>query len=421
MKIFLVQDGEASGPFAEAEVRDWLKSGKIPPDTYATSDGLGEWKPVGEVLLEENETSTNPSRLPPELPAEIIDPKRDPDIEQPDEPRDPHENDPDVRRHAPEKEERIRSFAWLAVGLLYLLAFIWPTELIDGMGVVNLQFDWAKEHLTWAAIPLMIWPALAGFVLGVTGFMLKGSVRAAVAILISLMPFFLVLLVGGAGFVKVMEAFTQLSGGVDLTQEAGRSEARDNAIGGLQGLVGVGAAMLMTFIILLGVVQALYLTLLLIPHSVRHLRPNSSRAYNFGLIGGVFLFLFQLMLILFSLFLLFGGALFGLGGGVLFGFGMAVGLAMQLASVIVGFTNTASRSPKFAAKRALWGLGLGVGGLLLIVLTLLFIPLLQGEVQAMIWMYIFKLFIWFTAAALVLPLGLLDLWLGKASYTPQNS
>jgi hypothetical protein len=413
MKIFLVQDGEPSGPFAEAEVRDWLKSGKIPPDTYATSDGLGEWKPVGEMLLEENETSTNPSRLPPELPDAIIEPAQDQNIQQPVEPRDPNEDDPDVRRHAPEKEERIRSFAWLAVGLLYLLAFIWPTELVGGMGVVNLQFDWAQEHLTWAAIPLMIWPALAGFVLGVAGFMLKGRVRAAVAILISLMPLFLVLLVGGAGFVKVLEAFTQLSGGVDLTQEAGRSEARDNAIGGLQGLVGVGAAMLMTIIILVGVVQTLYFTILLIPHSVRHLRPNSSGAYYFGLIGGVFLFLFQLILIFFSLFSIFGGILFGLG--------MVMGMLLQMASVIVGFTNTASRSPKFAAKRALWGLGFGLGGLLLIVLTLLFTPLIQGELQATIGMYIFKLFIWFTAAALVIPLGVMDLWLGKASHALQNS
>ncbi|SVD45480.1 uncharacterized protein METZ01_LOCUS398334, partial [marine metagenome] len=86
MKIFLVQDGEASGPFAEAEVRDWLKSGKIPPDTYATSDGLDEWKPVGEVLLEESETSSNPSRVPSELPAEIIEPEHDQNIQQPVEP-----------------------------------------------------------------------------------------------------------------------------------------------------------------------------------------------------------------------------------------------------------------------------------------------------------------------------------------------
>ena len=98
-----------------------------------------------------------------------------------------------------------------------------------------------------------------------------------------------------------------------------------------------------------------------------------------------------------------------------------MGMLLQMASVIVGFTNTASRSPKFAAKRALWGLGFGMGGLLLIVLTLLFVPLIQGELQATIGMYTFKLFIWFTAAALVLPFCILDLWLGRASNGSQNS
>ena len=98
-----------------------------------------------------------------------------------------------------------------------------------------------------------------------------------------------------------------------------------------------------------------------------------------------------------------------------------MGLALQMASVIVGFTNTASRSAKFSAKRALLGLYLGLGGLLLILLTLLFVPLIQGDVQAILGMYIFKLFIWFTSAALVFPLGVMDLWLGKASDTPQNS
>jgi len=413
MKIFLVKAGEATGPFDEDEIRLWLKSGKLSPNTFATSEGLGEWKPVSEVLPDENELSSNPSELPPELPAEIIDPKKIPDIEQQDEQRDPHENDPDVRRHTPEKEERIRSIAWLAIGLLYLLAFIWPTKLADGMGVVNLQFAWAKEHLTWAAIPLMIWPALAGFVLGVAGFMLKGRIRGGVAILISLLPLVLVLLVGGTGFVKVLEAFTQLNGGVDLTQETGRSEAKNNALGILQGFVGIGAAMLMTIIILMGLVQTLYFTILLTPHAARHFRPNSSGAYYFGLIGGVFVFLFQLILIFFSLFSFIGGFFFGLG--------MVAGLALQMAAVIVGFTNTASRAPKFAAKRSLWSLGLGVGGLVLIFLTLLFVPLIQGELQATIGMYIFKLFIWFTAAALILPLAVLDLWIGKASYTPQNS
>tara|TARA_B100001971_G_scaffold169849_1_gene161752 strand:- start:2493 stop:3731 length:1239 start_codon:yes stop_codon:yes gene_type:complete len=412
MNFFLVQDGEAAGPFAEGEVRSWLKSGKILPDTFATSEALGEWMPVSEILPEENALSAASPGLPTTLSTSIVDPAQTPNIAQPIESRDPHEDDLDLRRHAPEKEERIRSIIWLAVGILYLIAFIWPTKVGDEMGVVNLQFDRAIEHLTWVAIPLMIWPALAGFLLGIAGFMLKGRVRAGVAILISLLPILLVLLVGGAGFVNMMEALSALEG-VDLTQEVGRSEVIEKSFAGLRGLIEMGAAMLLAIIILAGVFSTLYFTILLTPHVVRHFRPNSSRAYYLGLIGGVFLFLFQLMSIFLSLFSLYFGILFGLG--------IVMGLALQMASVIVGFTNTASRSAKFSAKRALLGLYLGLGGLLLILLTLLFVPLIQGDVQAILGMYIFKLFIWFTSAALVFPLGVMDLWLGKASDTPQNS
>ena len=50
MNIYLVQDGEAAGPFTESEVRRWLADGRLDPGTYATSDGLGEWKPITEIL-----------------------------------------------------------------------------------------------------------------------------------------------------------------------------------------------------------------------------------------------------------------------------------------------------------------------------------------------------------------------------------
>ena len=239
MKIFLVQDGEATGPFAEGEVRGWLKSGKLPLDTFATSEGLGEWKPVSEVLPEDNKPSATSSELPPTLPAAIIDPVCNPNIEQSVEPRDPNEDDPDVRRHAPEKEERIRSFAWLAVGLLYLVAFIWPTELADGMGIVNFHFEWANENLSWSAIPLMVWPGVAGVAMGAAGFLMRGRIRGALAVLISLLPLVLVLLVGGAGFVNMMEALSALEGS-DLTQEAGRGDAIEKSLTGLRGLIGVG-------------------------------------------------------------------------------------------------------------------------------------------------------------------------------------
>jgi hypothetical protein len=46
---------------------------------------------------------------------------------------------------------------------------------------------------------------------------------------------------------------------------------------------------------------------------------------------------------------------------------------------------------------------------------------LDGGVQATLSMYLFKLGLWYTAAALVFPLAMLDLWLGNAADTPQNN
>ena len=50
MKIFLVQDGEPEGPFTEEEIRAQLKSGELDAGTFATVEGMAEWKPVTEVL-----------------------------------------------------------------------------------------------------------------------------------------------------------------------------------------------------------------------------------------------------------------------------------------------------------------------------------------------------------------------------------
>jgi hypothetical protein len=56
-----------------------------------------------------------------------------------------------------------------------------------------------------------------------------------------------------------------------------------------------------------------------------------------------------------------------------------------------------------------------------ILLALLVGGILDGGVQATLSMYLFKLGLWYTAAALVFPLAMLDLWLGNAADTPQNN
>ena len=397
MKIYLVQDGKEAGPFSEEEVRAGLASGRYSLDTFATCEGMGEWKPLSEVLPGEPLPPKLTEDLPPELPAAPVSPS--PTAAE--SPEDPNEDEPDARRYPPDKEELYRSFVWLAVGLLFLLAFLWPTEMDGGWGVLNFHFAWANDNLTWSVIPLMVWPGVAGLVLGAAGFLLRGRLRGGLAVLISLLPVVLILIVGGDGVIKMMEAFSALEA-ADLSDKASRDEAIEESLNGLRGLIGLGAAILLALIILVGILSTIYYTLLLTPHAVRHLRPNSSPSYYFGLIGGVFLLLLQMVGLVMLLPMILVSPLAGLI--------MVISLAVQITAVIIGFTNTTSRPPKLASRRALKALAFGVGGLLL--------PLLLGIVDGM---YVIKFGLWFTAAVMVFPLGVLDLWLGKATDTPQNN
>ena len=50
MGWYIVEKGEAAGPFKESEIRRWLKSGKLSAEIYATREGLDEWRPIIEQL-----------------------------------------------------------------------------------------------------------------------------------------------------------------------------------------------------------------------------------------------------------------------------------------------------------------------------------------------------------------------------------
>ena len=408
MNIFLVQNGEATGPFPEADVRVWLADGTISSETFATVEGLDEWKLLIEILPDQMPPALDDS--PPQLPAaataaplqegEAVDEV------------DPNADEPDARRYEPEKEERLRSFAWVGVAVLFLMAFLWPTKIGDGYGVLNFQFEWASKNLGGSSIPLMIWPGLAALIMGAAAFLLKGRLRAGLAVFIALIPLVLVLVVGGAGFAEVMQGITEVQQ-VDVKNVDAAKEAAEKSKGVLKALGTVFGAGALLVIIGGGVLSAIYLSILMAPSAIRHFRPNSKGAYYFGLIGGIFLVLFQLLMAVFMLFSFFGGILNGLG--------MMGGMLAQIAAVVMSFINTLSKPAKAASKRALITLTCGAGGLVLIGLTLLIVPLIDGGMQATIGMYVFKFFLWFTAAAMVVPLGVMDLWLGKASDTPQNN
>ena len=407
MGWYIVRNGESAGPFKESEIRRWLKSGKLSPDTYATCEGLNEWRPILEQLESFGES------------AESIPEKAGPEKDASDEVKEPEDDDPDLRRYQPQKEERIRSMAWCAVGLLYFFAFLWPTHKVDGIGVVNLELSWAEENISWSVIPLMLWPALAGLVVGALGFMARGRIRGMLALMLCFVPLGLVLLVGGDGFSKIMESLNALPG-LDLTDLDSATESvaesaevlAEKGPSFLGGVLGVFAAMALGMVIMVGVVLSVYFTALITPHALRHLRPNSVGAYYFALISGVVLFLLLLVSILLSL--------FSFAGGILYGLGFVTSLAMQLVAVVLGFMNLPSRTPKKSTRRALWSIGFSLGGISLFLATLLSVPLMGGGLEAQIGLYLFKALLGFIAAALVLPLAIIDLWLGRASSVPQN-
>jgi uncharacterized RDD family membrane protein YckC len=55
MDIWLIQDGEKTGPIHDFDVRKKIEAGELPSSTPAWHDGLTAWKPLGEIKLFERE------------------------------------------------------------------------------------------------------------------------------------------------------------------------------------------------------------------------------------------------------------------------------------------------------------------------------------------------------------------------------
>ena len=50
MEIWIGRDGERYGPYKEADVRDWLRSGKMSGADLAWREGLADWQPLSVLL-----------------------------------------------------------------------------------------------------------------------------------------------------------------------------------------------------------------------------------------------------------------------------------------------------------------------------------------------------------------------------------
>jgi hypothetical protein len=369
--IFIVVDGQPDGPYDAEALRARLASGDFPRDIRASREGDDQWMPLTELIGE----------------APVATSKSGPPI----------------------SEAKLRTGAWIALGALFLVAFLFPTPLNEGWGIVNLQTGWVNEHLGWTPIPLMLWPALAGVVAIALGLLLYGRARAAVGLLLSLLPLLLLVILGGGVGMQALEMFTDLSETqwVDLQD---KDKVKEKMASLLASFASMSATAMLVVTALAGVMASLYATALLMPAAVRALRPESTGAYYAGLIGGCLLLILQLVLLFVSVPLLLVNWVHGAG--------QLVAVLMHMAAIIIGFTNTMSRPPAVAVRRGVWALGLGVGGCMVYGVALLGSALLAEGMQEAFGLYVFKFWLWFTAAVMVLPLALADLWLGKIVDAP---
>jgi hypothetical protein len=85
MEIWIIRDGEKTGPFHDFEIRRKIETGELPGDTHAWHEGQDAWKPLSEIEIftREFEKGTPPRKIeteaspysaprttPPPLPAQ---------------------------------------------------------------------------------------------------------------------------------------------------------------------------------------------------------------------------------------------------------------------------------------------------------------------------------------------------------------
>ncbi len=375
--IYIVVDGLPDGPHTSEALRKRLTKGDLPRDIHASREGDSDWVPLTELIGEVSATT----EAKPAFSISNI------------------------------SEKQLRSGAWIGLGILFLAAFIFPSPINDGWGVLNLKTGWVKEHLGWTPIPLMLWPATAGVATIALGLLLHGRVRAVAGLLLALLPLLLLLVLGGGVMVQALEMFTDLSE-TQMADLQDKDKMKGKMASLLASFASLSATALLVFTALTGVIASLYATALLLPSAVRALRPASTGAYYAGLIGGCLLLILQLLLLIVSVPLLLVNWVQGVG--------QVAAILMHMAAVIIGFTNTTSRPPAVAVRRGCWALGLATGGCVVYGVALLGSALMAEGVQETIGMYMFKFWLWFSAAVLLLPLALADLWLGKTVDAPTH-
>ena len=67
MEVWIGRDGERHGPYKEADVREWLRSGQVSPDDLGWYEGMADWAPLSS-LFPQDQPSAPPAFSPPPAP-----------------------------------------------------------------------------------------------------------------------------------------------------------------------------------------------------------------------------------------------------------------------------------------------------------------------------------------------------------------
>jgi len=68
MQVWIGRNGERFGPYADEEIRQWLRDGTCRPEELGWHEGMTDWRPLGELFPDERPAAGSVPPMPPPAP-----------------------------------------------------------------------------------------------------------------------------------------------------------------------------------------------------------------------------------------------------------------------------------------------------------------------------------------------------------------
>lgn len=65
MEVWIGRDGERHGPYKEADVRQWLRTGQVSPQDLGWYEGMADWQPLSNLFPDDVRAAAPPTFTPP--------------------------------------------------------------------------------------------------------------------------------------------------------------------------------------------------------------------------------------------------------------------------------------------------------------------------------------------------------------------